>query len=191
MPLSPCRSLCLLIARACLPRCLWSRMPLHADYVTMIRSTVADVINSTATKSAGACTAAAFLSHFVGPRLPWIHMDIAGIFHAPSPMGLYEKGMTGAASYPRAQRVRESGARMRACNCTLAIRLVLGHRPNTHTHTHTHALYLSLSLFSFCWKERTLTALVCTHPRPADASVVRIAGPAGHPPVTAPRHLCA
>ena len=70
-------------------------MPLHPDYHLQIRSQVADIINSTPTKSAGACTAAAFLSYFVPESIPWMHMDIAGIFHTGSTVGMYEKGMTG------------------------------------------------------------------------------------------------
>ena len=70
-------------------------MPFHPDYQKMIQSHVADIVNSTNTKSAGACTAAAFLSYFVPETIPYCHLDIAGIFHTGSPMGLYEKGMTG------------------------------------------------------------------------------------------------
>jgi len=70
-------------------------MPLNDDYRDMIKSSIADIINSTGSRSAGACTAAAFLSHFVPKKTPFMHIDIGGAFYAPKLMGIYEKGMSG------------------------------------------------------------------------------------------------
>ncbi len=55
---------------------LW-RMPITALHHEMVKSEVADVRNSTESPPAGALTAAAFLSTFVGDT-PWAHLDIAG-----------------------------------------------------------------------------------------------------------------
>jgi leucyl aminopeptidase len=55
---------------------LW-RMPLHEEYRKMIEGRYADIVNSTAERSAGACTAAEFLHRFSG-EVPWAHIDIAG-----------------------------------------------------------------------------------------------------------------
>ncbi len=53
---------------------LW-QLPLHYEFVEEMKGRIADLINASV-KAAGACTAAAFLSHFVSG--PWIHLDIAG-----------------------------------------------------------------------------------------------------------------
>ncbi len=55
--------------------CAWP-MPLLDGHKREIRSEVADIKN-TGGRQAGASTAAAFLSHFVG-ETPWAHLDIAG-----------------------------------------------------------------------------------------------------------------
>ena len=51
------------------------RMPLFAPYRRMLKSKVADLVNSPASPYAGAITAALFLEHFVG-ETPWVHFDI-------------------------------------------------------------------------------------------------------------------
>ena len=53
---------------------LW-RMPLHQPYRHMLKSNVADTVNSAASPYAGAITAALFLEQFVS-KLPWVHFDI-------------------------------------------------------------------------------------------------------------------
>jgi leucyl aminopeptidase len=53
------------------------RLPLHPDYAKMIEGRYADIVNSTADRSAGSITAAEFLKRFVG-GVPWAHLDIAG-----------------------------------------------------------------------------------------------------------------
>lgn len=52
------------------------RMPLFAGYASMLDSTVADLVNSTASSYAGAITAALFLQRFVDASVPWVHFDI-------------------------------------------------------------------------------------------------------------------
>ncbi|WP_236686398.1 leucyl aminopeptidase family protein [Paramagnetospirillum magnetotacticum] len=54
---------------------LW-RLPLHKPYRRMIDSKVADLTNATDSPHAGAITAALFLQEFVGPQIPWAHLDI-------------------------------------------------------------------------------------------------------------------
>jgi leucyl aminopeptidase len=53
------------------------RLPLHPDYAKMIEGRYADIVNSTADRSAGPITAAEFLHRFAGD-VPWAHLDIAG-----------------------------------------------------------------------------------------------------------------
>jgi leucyl aminopeptidase len=52
------------------------RLPVDDDYLEMIRSSIADIVNSGG-RWGGASTAAAFLREFVADT-PWIHLDIAG-----------------------------------------------------------------------------------------------------------------
>lgn len=54
---------------------MW-RLPLDAEYQDLIRSNIADIVNS-AGRWGGAVTAAMFLKEFVADT-PWIHLDIAG-----------------------------------------------------------------------------------------------------------------
>ncbi len=55
---------------------LW-RLPLHGDYNHLLRSKVADTLNSAASPYGGAITAALFLEKFVNGT-PWAHFDIMG-----------------------------------------------------------------------------------------------------------------
>ncbi len=54
---------------------LW-RLPLHKPYRRMLDSKVADVNNVSESSYAGAITAALFLSEFVEPAIPWVHIDM-------------------------------------------------------------------------------------------------------------------
>ena len=54
---------------------LW-RMPLFAPYNSLFDSTVADMMNSSASPYAGAIVAALFLQRFVTNNTPWIHFDV-------------------------------------------------------------------------------------------------------------------
>ena len=50
-------------------------MPLHTGYDYMLKSNVADLVNSAASPYAGAVTAALFLKRFVDD-VPWVHFDV-------------------------------------------------------------------------------------------------------------------
>ena len=56
---------------------IW-RMPLDDAWSKEMLSAVADLRNIGQSRFAGACTAAAFLQHFVDKGRKWAHMDIAG-----------------------------------------------------------------------------------------------------------------
>ncbi len=70
----------------------WS-LPLFPGYREQLRSEMADLANSGG-RSAGACTAAAFLQAFAGD-LPWVHLDIAGTAWCDKSKPDQTKGSTG------------------------------------------------------------------------------------------------
>ena len=51
------------------------QLPLHQAYQDMLKSDVADMVNSAATPFGGAITAALYLQHFVDDT-PWVHFDV-------------------------------------------------------------------------------------------------------------------
>ncbi len=55
---------------------MW-RLPVDDEYREMIKSNIADIVNSGG-RWGGAVTAAMFLKEFVGDT-PWMHLDIAGV----------------------------------------------------------------------------------------------------------------
>ena len=55
---------------------MW-RLPVNEEYRDMIKSNIADIVNSGG-RWGGAVTAAMFLKEFVGDT-PWLHLDIAGV----------------------------------------------------------------------------------------------------------------
>jgi leucyl aminopeptidase len=76
-------------------------MPLWHEHRDQMTSAHADIVN-TADRKAQPIQCAAFLSHFVGneaakrlPRVPWAHIDIAGMAAAEESGALYAKGPTG------------------------------------------------------------------------------------------------
>jgi leucyl aminopeptidase len=71
---------------------IW-RMPLYPEYLEDMKSLHADLKNS-AGRSGSACTAAAFLSQFVGEFRSWGHLDIAGTAYV-SHEGAKRGGATG------------------------------------------------------------------------------------------------
>jgi leucyl aminopeptidase len=73
---------------------LWP-LPLYEDYRDMLRSEIADILNS-AGRWGGASTAAMFLNEFVKGR-PWAHLDIAGTAWSEERKAYQPKGATGAA----------------------------------------------------------------------------------------------
>ncbi len=71
------------------------RLPLDAEYSDMIRSNIADIMN-TGGRYGGAITAALFLKEFVGDT-PWIHLDIAGTAWMDENKSWIPKGPSGIA----------------------------------------------------------------------------------------------
>ena len=64
----------LLDAAAVVDDPLW-RMPLWRGYDEMLKSSIADIVNSTGSSLAGCITAALFLERFVPAGTPWAHFD--------------------------------------------------------------------------------------------------------------------
>jgi len=54
------------------------RLPVEDDYRELIKSSIADIMNTGGNRWAGATTAAMFLKEFAEDT-PWIHLDIAGV----------------------------------------------------------------------------------------------------------------
>ncbi len=73
---------------------MW-RMPVDDEYREMIKSNIADIVNS-AGRWGGAVTAAMFLKEFVGDT-PWMHLDIAGMAWMEENKPWIAKGPSGIA----------------------------------------------------------------------------------------------
>jgi leucyl aminopeptidase len=73
---------------------MW-RLPLDEEYREMIRSGIADIVNSGG-RYGGAVTAAMFLKEFVD-QTPWIHLDIAGVAWMEENKSWIAKGPSGIA----------------------------------------------------------------------------------------------
>ena len=71
---------------------MW-RLPVEDEYREMIKSSIADIVNSGG-RWGGAVTAAMFLKEFVGDT-PWIHLDIAGVAWMEEPKPWIAKGPSG------------------------------------------------------------------------------------------------
>jgi len=69
------------------------RLPLDAEYTDVIRSNIADIMNSGG-RWGGAITAAQFLSEF-SQDTPWTHLDIAGTYFSSKERAYTLKGATG------------------------------------------------------------------------------------------------
>lgn len=54
---------------------IW-QLPLHAPYQSMLKSEIADTLNSVESPFGGAITAALYLQLFVSPTTPWVHFDV-------------------------------------------------------------------------------------------------------------------
>ncbi|HSS44136.1 MAG TPA: leucyl aminopeptidase [Thermoanaerobaculia bacterium] len=72
---------------------LW-RLPVWDDYRDNLKSDWADMKN-TGGRAGGTVNAAVFLKEFVPPRIPWAHIDIAGIAHFEKEHAGYDPGATG------------------------------------------------------------------------------------------------
>jgi leucyl aminopeptidase len=71
------------------------RLPLHSEYREMMKSPVADILNSNPNRKAHPIQGAAFLSYFVQDGIPWAHIDIAGVHAVEGDSGPFVKGPTG------------------------------------------------------------------------------------------------
>ncbi len=71
------------------------RLPMHAEYREMMKSPVADIVNSNPNRKAHPIQGAAFLSYFVDEKVPWCHLDIAGVHVAEKNAGPYIEGPKG------------------------------------------------------------------------------------------------
>ena len=54
---------------------IW-RLPLHQPYKAMLKSQVADLVNSSDLPFGGAITAALYLESFIEKDIPWVHFDV-------------------------------------------------------------------------------------------------------------------
>lgn len=73
---------------------IW-RLPHHNDYREMMRSPIADIVNSAPVREAHPIQGAAFLSYFCDGSCPWAHIDIAGTHVASKDSGAFIAGPTG------------------------------------------------------------------------------------------------
>lgn len=71
------------------------RLPLHEEYRELMKSPVADLVNSNPGRKAHPIQGAAFLAHFVEQGIPWAHIDIAGVHAVDADRGPFVKGPTG------------------------------------------------------------------------------------------------
>jgi len=71
------------------------RLPHHAEYRQLMRSPVADILNSAPVRAAHPVQGAAFLSYFVEDGIPWAHVDIAGTHSTDKDSGPFISGPTG------------------------------------------------------------------------------------------------
>lgn len=71
------------------------RLPHDQEYRDMMKSQVADIVNSNPNRKAHPIQGAAFLSYFVEPGVPWAHLDIAGVHASEADNGCFVKGPTG------------------------------------------------------------------------------------------------
>lgn len=73
---------------------MW-QLPFNDKLREQIKAPHADVYNVGATRYGGAITAGLFLEKFVDPKIPWVHIDIAGPSHHTSGWYYHPKGATG------------------------------------------------------------------------------------------------
>ncbi|MCA9277650.1 MAG: leucyl aminopeptidase family protein [Phycisphaeraceae bacterium] len=81
------------------------RLPHHAEYRAMMKSPIADIVNSAPVREAHPIQGAAFLSYFVDGSIPWCHLDIAGTHATDKDSGPFIPGPTGFGARLIAQAV--------------------------------------------------------------------------------------
>jgi leucyl aminopeptidase len=87
---------------------MW-RLPVDHEYREMIKSSIADIVNSGG-RWGGAVTAAMFLKEFVGDT-PWIHLDIAGVAWMEEAKPWIAKGPSGTPVRSLVEFVRTLGVK--------------------------------------------------------------------------------
>lgn len=90
---------------------VWRLPYAHPDYRDMMKSPVADILNSNPNRKAHATQGAAFLANFVQKDVPWCHLDIAGVHVAEKNTGMYVEGPTGWGARLLSHLIRDMTAR--------------------------------------------------------------------------------
>lgn len=73
---------------------IWE-MPINEEHEKTIKGKSADISNIGKSRYGGACSAAAFLKHFIEKGVDWAHLDIAGPAMSKSDRGQFSAGGTG------------------------------------------------------------------------------------------------
>jgi len=73
---------------------MW-QLPFNDKLREQIKAPHADVYNVSTSRYGGAITAGLFLEKFVDPKIPWVHIDIAGPAHNTAGWYYHPKGATG------------------------------------------------------------------------------------------------
>ena len=68
---------------------------MYEEYNEDIKGEKADLKNIGNKGKAGSITAACFLENFVDKKIPWVHIDIAGVAHIERTKSYRGKGATG------------------------------------------------------------------------------------------------
>ena len=71
------------------------QLPLWPEHREFMRTQHADILNSNPSREAHPIQGAAFLAYFVSPKVPWAHVDIAGVASTEAPTDLCPPGPTG------------------------------------------------------------------------------------------------
>lgn len=71
------------------------RLPLDPEYKSLMKSEIADMVNSKLGGKAHPVQGAIFLDHFVPKEIPWAHVDIAGMAGVSAETGCLRVGPTG------------------------------------------------------------------------------------------------
>jgi len=69
-------------------------LPMWKEYEVLVKSEIADIINSDKGHAAGTIEGGMFLKNFVG-EYPWVHLDIAGVAWVEKPGVNFRAGSTG------------------------------------------------------------------------------------------------
>ncbi len=155
---------------------MW-RLPVDEEYREMIKSNIADIVNSGG-RWGGAVTAAMFLKEFVGDT-PWLHLDIAGVAWMEDNKPWIAKGPSGIPVRSLVEFVRDLAAGPRieklepfATGLRLVRDAVL--RPSARAeHDSERPVADSVGYSSLCRME-----LLLTHSRPGCTTVPEPALPA-------------